>query len=370
MIQGSTFQKIGLGALLFIGLFFSGGVERVEAVSWVNSGTYIACGGDDAGSWCFPESTGTLLNVTANTNKTTYAPGETITISMAVYNYLCSNYALYYEITGNVGGQSKTLVATGIGGWSSQYPSNTMTAPTTPGAHDVTLTACTNYLGPVCTTRTIPIIVSAPVTPPPIAPAATISGSACTITLGNNTCSGLLTWNITNAEDPNVYNSNGTTYSISPTGTNQNVTLRYGVNTVSAQSGSVSLASTNLNIACDANLVWNGSSCEVPLPPLPLSPQIQISVDRELIRSGGTVEVETSVQANYPVSCTLSGVESLPITFLVPSSSSASVTTFTSRPLTSAQIVSLSCEASPAIAGVGNATAQARINVVPTIQEI
>lgn len=371
-IQSSTVPKVVWGVVLFFGLFFVSGVERAQAVSWVHSGTYISCGGDDSSSWCFPENTGTLLNITANTNKTTYQPGETMTISMAVYNYLCSNYALYYEITGKVGGQSKTLVATGIGGWSSQYPSNTMTAPTTPGLHTVTLTACTNYLGPVCTTRTIPIMVSTPAAASPTAPAATISGSACTIALGNATCSGLLTWNITNAEAPNVYNSNGTTYSISSSGTNQNVTLRYGVNTIFAQNNSLGLASVNLNTSCDSGLVFDGASCEVAAPLVPPAPQIQISVDRELIRSGDTVEVSMQVTAGYPVSCTLSGVESSPITFIHSPVGGTNTTnyTYTSRPLTSAQVVTLSCVAEPAIAGVGPANAQARINVVPTIQEI
>ncbi len=439
-------------------LCFTTAVPSAEAISWAHSGTYISCGGDDSGSWCFPEDTGTLLNVTANTNKTTYQPGETVTLSMAVYNYLCSNIAILYDVIGSLGSQSSVMASAAIGGYTTQYPSATFIAPTTPGTYNVSMNVCTYYVAHVCTTRSITITVAPPLPPASailsgsgcqiaaganscmgtatwsitnatspvlvnstgavysnspmgngvaislpygqstvsaqnsgtvlastmlttscatglswdgnkcVSPTATISGSGCTIeTLGENRCAGTATWNISNASSPNVYNGNGTTYSISPSGTDENINLLYGVNTIYARNAGVSLASTNLTVTCGSGLVWNGSSCNNPPPP---APQIRVSVDKELIRSGDTVVTTTEVTAAYGASCMIYGVLGSPIAFThTPTSSNTSVHTYPTRPLTSTQVISVTCEANPAIPGVPTATGESRVDVVPTIEE-
>ena len=446
-------------ALSLFSCFFFQDVPKAEAVTWWHTVEFCRLTNNRSGVEYISCSRTNLLQATVNTDKTFYAPGETMNLSASVYNPTCSNGYQIYSLTAGLGGQSLSLSSGVInGGGQVIYSSGTLVAPTIPGAYNITTTVCAQWPSQQCTSRTIPITVSSPlpvtgtvsgsgceiaanasscpgsatwnITNPTtpdlynsngtvytnsasgsnapitlsygsntvsarnagsilastvlttscatglswngsscVAPSATISGTGCTITtLGDDSCMGTATWNISNAASPNVYNNNGTTYSINPSGTNQSITLLYGLNNIFARNGAITLATTNLNAVCDSTLAWDGSGCTVPPPP---PPQINISVDRELIRSGDTVEVSSQVTASYPVSCTLSGVESSPITFThTPGGTNTSNYTYTSRPLTSAQIVSLSCAANPAITGVGPASAEERISVVPMIQEI
>lgn len=100
-------------------------------------------------------------------------------------------------------------------------------------------------------------------------PTATISATTCTIPMGSNSCNGSLTWNIVDAESPNVFNqTSGTQYSTSASGTNVPVTLVYGANNIIARNGGSTIQSTNVTIACAGIGTWDSVSglCVDPRP--------------------------------------------------------------------------------------------------------
>jgi hypothetical protein len=144
-----------------------------------------------------------------------------------------------------------------------------------------------------------------------IAPTATISGTGCTnIRVGESTCVGNVTWNITNASSPNIINSTiggAASYSV-PSGTNQIITLRAGAvgNVIHAQDGSVSLSSTNLSATCVTGADFrNNTTCELLPVPAPL---VTISTNKKIARVGEIVNVAWTIEPPTPgISCTLTG---------------------------------------------------------------
>jgi hypothetical protein len=205
----------------------------------------------------------------------------------------------------------------------------------------------------------------------PLPPAtATIYSTTCEIQIGSSSCIAALTWDITNAVDPNVYNSQTNTVVASvPSGTNVPATLYFGVNTVNARDKISTIASTNVLATCVTGSSWNGSSCEADAVPPPPEPTISIGLSRELIRSGETVDVTVDVTAAYSAQCTLYGVETTPITFTHTGTPVTSSDTFTTRPLRSAQVVTLTC-VPDAATGADSNTATSRVDVIPVVQEI
>jgi hypothetical protein len=216
-----------------------------------------------------------------------------------------------------------------------------------------------------------PLALNCTTTPPP-SPTATISAdpSPCYIPVGNSTCSTDLTWDIDNATNPNVYNTfTSSSVSSNPSGT-QSVTLNRGVNTFEARDSSTMLSQTSVTVGCIAGSSWDGSVCLATTPPPP-EPAIDLELSRELIRSGETVDVTVEVTAEYPAECTLYGVEATPIVFThngTPASPLSS-NVYTSRPLSAAQIITMTCEPNPTNGAPSN-TATSRVNVVPVLQEI
>jgi hypothetical protein len=208
--------------------------------------------------------------------------------------------------------------------------------------------------------------------PPPPTPGASVSATGCEILAGNSTCNGLATWNITNAVGvANLHNTDtSTTYYTSANGVNQPISLRYGTNPISARDGGSVLASTNVLVGCESGSSWNGSVCEVA-PPVPYTPVINIEVNREIIRSGETVDVTVDVTAEYRTECTIFGLNSNPFVFVHDGSPAtpAYSGTFTSKPLTSKQLISMECAPSPANGAPSN-SGSVRVDVVPVLQEI
>ncbi len=349
--------------------FLSVNLESVEAVSWQN--TLTSC------NWtgCNTEP---YFNVTVNTNKAIYAPGETIQLSSYMQALICSNSAAIYSLSASVLGDSTNLANLNIvNGGGSHYSSGSLIAPSTPGPHDVDLTSCHFGWGMQCSTASITIEVTGsvppPPPPPPIFPTAIISGVSCQIADGDSDCVGTLNWFISGATNPNVYHNNGTTYSNNFEGINKLVTLDYGLNTIYARNGVDVYATTNLNVECENGLVWDSGVCSINVPttPPPPAPVITITIAKDIIRSGEKADTKTVVTAPYAATCTLYGVSSSPIVFAHSGSQTnpTSAHNYTTRPLTSAQIVSVTCQPTPAINGVQSTTADKRINIVPTVQE-
>ena len=96
----------------------------------------------------------------------------------------------------------------------------------------------------------------------------------CGITDNASTCSATISWTISNATSPNIYNATtGVTYSTSPSsGGNILVSINYGSNTIYARDGSSVLAQVTTKAVCyynsgptmwgDRGTFWNGSICE------------------------------------------------------------------------------------------------------------
>lgn len=100
-------------------------------------------------------------------------------------------------------------------------------------------------------------------------PTASISATTCTIPMGSNSCSGSLTWNIVDAESPNVFNqTSGVQYSTNASGTNVPITLVYGPNAVVTRNGNLVIEGVTSLIACAGIGVWDTTSglCVDPRP--------------------------------------------------------------------------------------------------------
>lgn len=210
-------------------------------------------------------------------------------------------------------------------------------------------------------------------TPP--APDATITVDAipCFIQQGDSTCATTVTWEITNAADPNVYNTytNTTVSSGDPSGS-EPVALERGIHTFAARDNTNTLESTNVSAECVSGTNWNpvANICDI-VPPPPPEPEISLDLSRELIRSGETVDVTVDVEAEYPAECTVYGVESTPIVFMHNGTPADPISgdVFTSRPLKAAQVVTVTCVPTPAN-GASSNTSSARVDVIPVVQEI
>jgi len=94
---------------------------------------------------------------------------------------------------------------------------------------------------------------------------ATISGSGCTIASGASTCNGLVTWSISNATTPNVFNATrNVQHSTAVSGTGSSIVLTNGANAIQARNSATVLNSTSLTASCVAGTSWNGSICAAP----------------------------------------------------------------------------------------------------------
>lgn len=190
---------------------------------------------------------------------------------------------------------------------------------------------------------------------------ATLSGSGCYIQLGASDCDGKFTWDI-QGPNPNVRNlTTNTQFSTSPTGNNAERPLQYGSNKVAARSNTNILKTVEVVASCIAGTAWNNGTCEF----VQLSPQITIEATPGIIRSGQKATVIVGVTADYGMECTLSGVDATPYMFTYAGGSTEQTINRLTRPLSSAQIVQVSCTD-----GVTVTTKQARIDVIGTIQEI
>lgn len=204
---------------------------------------------------------------------------------------------------------------------------------------------------------------------PPTSPTGSVSGTVCEIGVGERSCEGALTWNISDAIDPNLYNANGPTYSNNSSGNAELFDLDYGLNTVFVRDGVEPLANVELLVACASGSSWNGLICDT-LPPPPPAPAISIAVDRELVRSGESVTSNIEVTAAYPATCTVYGVQNAPVVFAHSGTPATDTYSATTRTLTSSQIITVTCEAVPAIPGVADTTSETRVDVIPVMQEL
>jgi hypothetical protein len=210
-------------------------------------------------------------------------------------------------------------------------------------------------------------------------PTLTASASNCSINKGESTCQSSVSWEIANPVSPSIKQKDNQ-FSTAPIHPGYTRTINFGAdnpeNRMNFQDGVTLLGSRTPTAICESGTEWvsSNSRCEevVPPPPPPAPPQLQVSLDKDIIRSGESARVTVNVVAPYPASCTLYGVNATPITFSHNGTAAAPSKNYvnTTRPLTATQVITLTCEPSPAITGVSTANKQTRVNVIAPIEEI
>ena len=196
--------------------------------------------------------------------------------------------------------------------------------------------------------------------PPPSTPTGlTVTPQSC----GNGT--NFLNWaDAANAASYSIYNSatnawigNSVSSNYIHTTGSINTTYSYYVranNSVGIQSGDSAIASGTTAGACPA-----------------APPGIGIIATPQLIRSGNTAVVAVTITSSYEVACTLTGVAGTSITILHNGLTSPQIYSNPTNPLTSAQMVTATCNYTGVNAAAFTAvTKSVRINVVPIVQEI
>ena len=193
-------------------------------------------------------------------------------------------------------------------------------------------------------------------------PTAGISATGCTISTGNTSCNSNVSWTSNYFLGARAVDQDGTVFSsdVSNTGVSRAVTPDNRTFTIEDQ-GSTYSRSVNASVACAANSAWvSALSACAPLP------TITVVSNPSIVRSGHVAPIEVTVDAAYPLDCTISDGSTQSFTH----SGTPSLMTYdrSTRPLRSAQIVTVSCVSPthPELFG----EADTRVEVVPTVQEI
>jgi hypothetical protein len=200
------------------------------------------------------------------------------------------------------------------------------------------------------------------------APTVNLDATGCNIPVGGTQCSGQVTWSFSNVLAPENYQVRNTTTGISlgtsATGNAVAVVLPYGVHRVAATANGVS-DSKEVIARCAPPSAWNStiSQCEIPVAP----PSLSITGNPVLVRSGQSSSLVVTIDSNLLLDCTLYGASSGTVTFVHDGLLNQVKTyTYATKVLTSALNAELRCVSSTGL----SATAHARIEVVPTIEEI
>lgn len=237
---------------------------------------------------------------------------------------------------------------TASGGWSGAKNTTSGSETVTPSVTTVYNISCTGPSGTTNVSRTVTM------------PSGFISATPCTIPAEGTSCNSIVTWAAYNFLGSPSVRQQGVQFSTLTSSAGLSVPASPSSTVFSlVDTGSAFLASFNANIQCAATSVWAGGRC-VTLP------VIDITADPNLIRSGSTAPIEIEITANYDLTCTITGGATE--TFNHTPSASAQTYTYSTRPLTSAQIIRVEC-VSPLYPQV-NGDAEERVEVIPTVQEI
>ena len=199
-------------------------------------------------------------------------------------------------------------------------------------------------------------------------PSVQINANTCTVPVGVDQCTGGVWWQFTDAVAPySVVNTQtGTTIgtTVNSSGSYVPTLLKFGQNKIDASSNGSLIGFTNANVSCVSGAQFSSllTSCEI-------APSITVTATPNIIRSGKTSTVNVTVTSPNTVTCSLLNADT-PTPTITHSGTLANPTgtySKTTRTLTAAQIVSVSCTDSTT--GLIS-TAEVRIEVVPVIQEI
>jgi hypothetical protein len=186
---------------------------------------------------------------------------------------------------------------------------------------------------------------------------ATLLGTSCTIPVGQNTCSGSLTWNIDTAlPSPNIHNTRtNSSVSTNASANNFGLTLTYGNTTFHARSGTSVLASRVLNASC-ASGVHNGTVCVAATT---TAPNITtFTAQPRFVRMGGNATVTWGLSSLAGSVCTITGPN---VNYAVASTSG----TLPIGPIRSQSTYRISCTGS-----YGTVGQQATVEVIPVAEEV
>ncbi len=165
-----TFKSFFFLVLISAGVFMGAG----EAKALTFTGAYPAFDGSGFDNIYSNTLWGEIYTV--NTDKNTYAPGETITLSGSIFLAGCSNWSYSAYMTMTLNG-STNISGSGPAG-TAIYGTGYLTAPATPGSYNISVSTCNSY---GCTSGSLPITVAA----------ASVNG-ACNMTAPNSCSSGTL----------------------------------------------------------------------------------------------------------------------------------------------------------------------------------
>jgi hypothetical protein len=208
-------------------------------------------------------------------------------------------------------------------------------------------------------------------------PKANLSSAGCSVANDASACDATVIWDYENAtERYDVKNvTTGTPYltdssSEAPGSAVEN--LKVGPYVVNAYHNTGTLLETiNLNIACGGvGYIVNPDAldkCQFPPPP----PVITITPTPALVRSGAKAKLKIDIVSAVPLSCTIYGITrpEVPVLFLDHDGTIPTNTYYQdTKTLNNAQAVKMHCTVIGFSSVFGDA--EARIDVVPTIQEI
>lgn len=243
-----------------------------------------------------------------------------------------------------------SCTASGAADWSGPVAfSGTNSQQVNPSANTTYTLNCTGVDGPASRQATVRV------------PSGYIAGSSCEIAISGDSCTSLITWasadffGSTHVSQGSVLFS---TTSPSSGGTPRTVDVDNRTFTIEDSGGGFT-DSFPVVVTCAPGSVWASGAC------LPL-PVITLQASPNLIRSGSTAEVEVRIDSEFDLTCTMTG--GMQETFTHTGSPTIADYARDTRELTSAQIVQIECiaDAYPVV----RATAQERVDVIPTVQEI
>ncbi len=254
-----------------------------------------------------------------------------------------------------VTGATSCTASANDGSWNKAVPPNNSSDPVSPIVTTQYTLSCTGPGGITNSSVTVAV------------PSGFIDSTPCTIAASSTSCLSTILWDSYNFLGPTEVTQGTVPFSSAPTNTGVStlVTPTTNVFTLTDMgAGSGVIGVETVSVGCVGNTVWV-PSLGICAP----QPSITIVADPNVIRSGTSATLDIEIDAYYDLTCTYRDGGALD-TFTHNGAPSAQPHQYlrNTRNLTSAQIVSISCEAiiDPLITGSG----EARVNVVPTIQEI
>lgn len=201
------------------------------------------------------------------------------------------------------------------------------------------------------------------------APSGTLTVSTCDIPFNGTSCSSAATWSSSNFVGTPSVKQGGLEFSAAPAGGPVSRTVNFGNNTFTlVDTGSGVVRTQSINIACLTGSTWTSGSCVPNIPAPTVAPDITISANPALIRSGNTSIVKVEVDSTYKVTCTIKGANNTDDIINHPGAAGTIPYSIPTKTLTSTQVVSIDCVYTdyPGL----TTSDEERIKVIPIVQEI